>query len=81
MAEHAQQFRALADAAGASQRALESAVVRVDSAWADSARRGFEADHLGSIRSDARHLRVELTEIAAEAEGAMRSLQKSEGPV
>jgi hypothetical protein len=75
MAEKARQLHQLASVASDAQRSLETAIARGDSAWNDTVRRGFEADHLAGIRADARHLRVELEEIAQVAERALRQLR------
>jgi len=58
------------------QRVLEAAIITVDQKWKDDARRGFEAEHLAAIRSDARHLRIDLAEIAQAAERAFRALEQ-----
>jgi len=77
VAKSAEQLRALASAGADAHRSLEHRIARVDSAWSDSARRSFEADHLGPIRSDARHLRDELAEIAAEFDRAFRAVART----
>lgn len=78
MAKAAQQLHALASGAGDAHRSLQSRIARVDSAWSDSARRSFEADHLAAIRGDARHLRDALTAIAADLDRAIRTLDHTE---
>ena len=77
MAKPAQQLHALASQAAAAHQSLEARIAHVDSAWSDSARRSFEADHLAAIRADARHLRDGLSEIAAELDRAVRSIDRT----
>jgi len=74
MPNPAKQLQALASEAGDAHRSLESRIADVDSTWSDSARRGFESDHLAGIRADARHLRAELADIAAEVDQTIRSI-------
>ena len=74
MADAGRRLRATERAAADARRALEAGIVNADEGWNDSARRGFEADHLAAIRADARHLHVELGAIAALAEAALRNL-------
>jgi len=50
--------------------------VRIDSAWNDGARRSFEAEHLAPLRGEARHLRDELADIAADLDRAVRNLDR-----
>jgi uncharacterized protein YukE len=77
MAKAAQPVHALASGAGDAHRSLERRIAQVDSAWSDSARRKFEADHLASIRSDARHLSDALAEIAADLDRATRAVDRT----
>jgi hypothetical protein len=77
MAKGAQQIRALASGASDARRSLEGRIAHVDSAWSDSTRRSFEADHLASIRSDARHLSDALAEIAADLDRAIRAVDRT----
>lgn len=76
MADSCRHIRALENAAKDAQRALETSVGRADQAWNDDARRSFEAEHLAAIRTDARRLGVELGEIVAAAEDALRALEQ-----
>ena len=76
MANPSRHLRALECAAADVQRVLEAAIITVDQKWKDDARRGFEAEHLAAIRSDARHLRIDLAEIAQAAERAFRALEQ-----
>jgi len=75
MAKPAQRLRALGSAAADAHRSLESRIAHVDDMWSDDARRAFEADHLAAIRSDARHLRTELDELARLADAAVKQLR------
>jgi len=59
-----QHLGSLRDSAADARRTLETSISRVDGEWNDGARRRFEADHLAAIRSDARHLAVDVGEIA-----------------
>jgi hypothetical protein len=59
-----QHLGSLRDSAADARRTLDASISRVDGEWNDDARRRFEADHLAAIRSDARHLAVEVDEIA-----------------
>lgn len=77
VAEKAQQLRGLAEAAAAGQQSLEHRIARVDSTWSDATRRRFEAEHLASIRGDARHLRDALAEIAADFDRAIRTVDRT----
>jgi heme oxygenase len=70
----AAQLHALASAANDAHRSLEQCIMHVDTAWSDSTRRAFEADHLAAIRADARHLRTELADIAAGVDKAIRAI-------
>lgn len=74
MAEQHKHLRVLERAANEAQRILENRVAAVDAGWNDHVRRGFEADHLAAIRSDARLLRVEMGAVAQLAERALREL-------
>ena len=74
MADGNGHFRALENATTEAQRVLEGRIASVDQKWNDAARRGFEAEHLAAIRSDARLLRVELGEIVRTAEQVVRRL-------
>lgn len=76
MADSSRPLRALEQSAKDAQRALETSVSRADGAWSDDARHGFDAEHLAAIRSDARQLGVELSEIVATAEAALRALEQ-----
>ena len=78
MADGSRHLRGLENAAGQAQRTLEAGIARVDQKWRDDARRGFEADHLAAIRSDARLLRVELGTIAQAAQQAVRQLRHND---
>jgi hypothetical protein len=75
MSDPSRHLQALAAAATEAHRALEAAITTVDSSWDDDARRGFEADHLAAIRSDARLLSVNLSAITHAAAEAARELQ------
>ena len=59
-----QYLGSLRDSAADARRTLEASISRVDGEWSDGARRRFETDHLAAIRSDARHLTVEMDAIA-----------------
>jgi hypothetical protein len=74
MGDPSRHLRALEAAATEARRVLESATGSVDASWADDARRGFEADHLAAIRSDARLLSVDLDAITRAAEQVVREL-------
>ena len=75
MADGIAHLRALENAAGEARRLLEAGIAGVDQQWNDEARRGFEAEHLAMIRSDARLLRVELGAIVRAAEQAVRDIR------
>jgi len=74
--EPSPRLRALVSAAASAQRSLETRIVRIDSAWNDGARRSFEAEHLAPLRGEARHLRDELADIAADLDRAVRNLDR-----
>jgi len=76
MADSSRHLRALEHAAKDAKRALETSISRVDETWSDDTRRSFEAAHVAAIRADARHLAVELGEIAAAAENALNALDR-----
>jgi hypothetical protein len=76
MSDPSHHLRALEAAAIDAHRVLESAIGSVDANWNDDARRGFGADHLAAIRSDARLLSVDLGAITRAAEQAVRELQR-----
>lgn len=78
MADPSHHLRALERAAADAQRALEAAIIAADQKWNDDARRGFEAEHLAAIRSDARHLRIDLAEIAQVAQRAFHALEQDQ---
>ena len=80
MADGVRHLKALSDQADAAQRALESGIASADQKWNDEARRKFEAEHLASIRADARRLRVEIAEIGENTERAIRQIE-AEGSV
>jgi hypothetical protein len=75
MTDGSRHLRALENAATEAQRVLEGSIASVDQKWNDAARRGFEAEHLAAIRSDARLLRVELGAIAQAAQEAVGQRQ------
>lgn len=77
MRKHGRELHAAAGAAAEAQRSLENGVARADGTWSDSVRRRFEADHLAAIRADARHLRLELEAIAADAERVAGTLRRT----
>lgn len=77
MDQRARRLEALASGAETAQRSLERTIAEVDGVWRDSARQGFEGDHLAAIRSDAKHLSSELKEIARLAATAARATDRS----
>lgn len=74
MADSGGHLQALETAAGETQRALEAGISAADARWNDEVRRRFEADHLAAIRADARHLRIETTQVVQMAQQAIREL-------